>query len=83
VNYFRILSNWALKGVLHDKEIGMFVQLKPDLEDEDVCRRRNWNLFFIDENIGVPIFLNKYKKDILNCGKTINFFNKFNNLVSI
>lgn len=83
MNYFRILSNWALKGVLHDKEIGMFVQLKPDLEDEDVCRRRNWNLFFIDENIGVPIFLNKYKKDILNCGKTINFFNKFNNLVSI
>jgi len=77
------LSNWALKGDLHDKETGMFVQLKPDFEDEDVCRRRNWNRFFIDESIEVPIFLNKYKKDILDCGKTINFFKKFNDLVNI
>lgn len=61
----------------------MFVKLKPDIEDEDICSRRNWNCFIIDESIEVPKFFDKYKKDILNCGKTINFFNKFNDLVSI
>lgn len=81
-NCYRILSNWALKGVLDDKELNMFVILKPDFED-DICSRKNWNRFTIDESIEIPIFFDKYKKDIFNCGKTINFFNKFNDLVSI
>lgn len=82
--FFRILSNWALRGVLNSADPGMFIQLKPDIEDEDMsdCSRNNWNCFIIDENIESPIFLNKYKEDILCCGKTINFFKKFNDLVS-
>ena len=55
----------------------MFIQVKPDIEDEDISGRSNWNRFIIDESIEVPIFLNKYKNDILHCGKTINFFKKF------
>jgi hypothetical protein len=81
-NVIRFLSNWALKGVLNNEETGMFIQVKPDIEDEDTSSRRNWDRFTIDESIEVPIFLNKYKSDILNCGKTINFFKKFNDLVS-
>lgn len=77
------MSNWALKGILSDKETYMFVQLKPDIEDEDINSRRHWDQFIINEHIEVPVFLQKYKRDILNCGKTINFFNKFNDLVSI
>lgn len=77
------MSNWALKGVLSDKEICMFVQLKPDIDDEDITGQRHWDHFIINEYIEVPVFLQKYKRDILNCGKTINFFNKFNDLVSI
>ncbi|CAH1715127.1 unnamed protein product [Aphis gossypii] len=78
--YFKLLSNWVLKGVLNNEETGMFIQVKPDIEDEDTSSRRNWDRFIINENIEVPIFLNKYKNDILNCGKTINFFKKFNDL---
>uniref|UniRef100_A0A2H8TK13 Gamma-tubulin complex component n=1 Tax=Melanaphis sacchari TaxID=742174 RepID=A0A2H8TK13_9HEMI len=78
--YFKTLSNWALRGVLNNEETGMFIQVKPDIEDEDTSSRRHWDRFIIDESIEVPIFLNKYKKDILNCGKTINFFKKFNDL---
>jgi len=80
--FIRLLSNWVLKGVLNNEETGMFIQVKPDIEDEDSSSRRNWDRFIINENIEVPIFLNKYKNDILNCGKTINFFKKFNDLVS-
>lgn len=80
--FIRLLSNWVLKGVLNNEETGMFIQVKPDIEDEDTSSRRNWDRFIINENIEVPIFLNKYKNDILNCGKTINFFKKFNDLVS-
>jgi len=80
--FIRLLSNWVLKGVLNNEENGMFIQVKPDIEDEDTSSRRNWDRFIINENIEVPIFLNKYKNDILNCGKTINFFKKFNDLVS-
>lgn len=61
----------------------MFVQLKPDIEDEDISNRKHWDNFIINESIEVPVFLQKYQKDILNCGRTINFFNKFNDLVSI
>lgn len=68
--------------MLNNEETGMFIQVKPDIEDEDTSSRRNWDRFIINENIEVPIFLNKYKNDILNCGKTINFFKKFNDLVS-
>ncbi|KAE9541644.1 hypothetical protein AGLY_003635 [Aphis glycines] len=75
-----LLSNWVLKGVLNNEETGMFIQVKPDIENEDTSSRRNWDRFIINENIEVPIFLNKYKNDILNCGKTINFFKKFNDL---
>ncbi|XP_060839023.1 gamma-tubulin complex component 6-like isoform X1 [Rhopalosiphum padi] len=78
--YFKFLSNWALKGVLNNEVTGMFIQVKPDIEDEDTSSRRNWDRFTIDESIEVPIFLNKYKSDILNCGKTINFFKNFNDL---
>lgn len=77
------MSNWALKGVLNEEENSMFVKLKPDFENEDICSRKNWNRFIIDESIEIPTFFNKYKKDILNCGKTINLFSKFNDLVSI
>lgn len=77
------MSNWALKGVLDDKETGMFIKLKPDIENEDIYSQRNWDRFIIDESIEVPVFLDKYKHFILNCGRTINFFNKFNDLVSI
>lgn len=80
--FISLLSNWVLKGVLNNEETGMFIQVKPDIEDEDSSSRRNWDRFIINENIEVPIFLNKYKNDILNCGKTINFFKKFNDLVS-
>lgn len=68
--------------MLNNEETGMFIQVKPDIEDEDIDSRRNWNGFIIKESVEVPIFLNKYKYDILNCGKTINFFSKFNDLVS-
>lgn len=81
--FFRILSNWALKGVLNDRETGLFIQSKPDIEDEDINSRMNWNSFIINKSVDIPIFLDKYKDDILQCGKTINFFNKFNDLVSI
>lgn len=81
--FLRLLSNWALKGMLINKEeIGMFIKVKPDIDDEDVDSRINWNRFIIDERVEVPLFLNKYKHDILHCGKTINFFKKFNDLVS-
>ncbi|CAI6367853.1 unnamed protein product [Macrosiphum euphorbiae] len=78
--YFRLLSNWALKGVLNNEETGMFIKVKPDIDDEDFDSRINWNRFIIDESVEVPLFLNKYKHDILHCGKTINFFKKFNDL---
>lgn len=78
----RFLSNWALRGVLNNEEAGMFIQVKPDIDDEDIDSRISWNRFIIDESVEVPLFLNKYKNDILHCGKTINFFKKFNDLVS-
>jgi len=80
--FIRLLSNWALKGVLNNEETGMFIKVKPDIDDEDFDSRINWNRFIIDESVEVPLFLNKYKHDILHCGKTINFFKKFNDLVS-
>lgn len=81
--FLRLLSNWALKGMLiNNEETGMFIKVKPDIDDEDVDSRINWNRFIIDERVEVPLFLNKYKHDILHCGKTINFFKKFNDLVS-
>ncbi|XP_025414024.1 gamma-tubulin complex component 6-like isoform X2 [Sipha flava] len=78
--YLRILSNWALKGVLNNDESCIFIKLKPDIVDEDNNCRQNWDRFIIDESIEVPMFLDKYKKNILQCGKTINFFNKFNDV---
>lgn len=78
--YFKFLSNWALRGVLNNEEAGMFIQVKPDIDDEDIDSRISWNRFIIDESVEVPLFLNKYKNDILHCGKTINFFKKFNDL---
>lgn len=80
--FIRLLSNWALKGVLNNEETGMFIKVKPDIDDEDFDSRINWNRFIIDESVEVPLFLNKYKHDILHCGKIINFFKKFNDLVS-
>lgn len=77
------MSNWALKGVLEENKIGMFIQSKFDIKDEDLNSRGNWNRFIVDESIEVPIFLEKYKNNILQCGKTINFYNQFNNLVRI
>lgn len=59
----------------------MFIKLRSDIHDED-SSRQNWDCYIIDESVKVPIFLVKYKKDILNCGKTINFFKKYNDLVS-
>lgn len=59
----------------------MFIQSKPNLEDEDIDSRMNWNGFIIDESIEIPIFLVEYKNDILLCGKTINFYKQFNDLV--
>lgn len=79
---FRILSNWALKGNLIDKQTDVFIKLRSDILDQD-SSRKNWDCYIIDESIEVPIFLKNYKKDILNCGKTINFYNKYNDLVSI
>lgn len=81
-NYFRILSNWALKGILIDKETDVFIKLRSDIIKED-SSRKNWDCYTIDETIEVPKFLDIYKRDILNCGKTINFFNKYNDLVRI
>lgn len=78
-----MLSNWVLKGVINENEAAMFIKLKPDIEDEDGSSQKYWDRFIIAENIEVPIFLDKYKKDILYCGKTMNFFSMFNNLVSI
>lgn len=78
------MSNWALKGILNDKETYLFIQSNFDFEDENFnYGRNNWNSFTINGKVKVPIFLDKYKDDILNCGKTINFFKKFNDLVSI
>lgn len=81
-NCFRILSKWALKGILNDNETSLFIQSKSDFEDKDLNCRNNWNSFIINEKVKVPVFLDKYKNDILHCGKTINFFKKFNDLVS-
>lgn len=78
---YRILSNWALRGDFNDMDTGMFIQLKPKIEDEEINIRRDWNRFIIDDSIEIPVFFEKYKIDILQCGKTINFFNRFNDLV--
>lgn len=60
----------------------MFIKIKPDIDNEEIDSRTNWNCFIIDESVEVPLFLNKFKNDILHCGKTIDFFKKFNDLVS-
>lgn len=60
----------------------MFIQLKPDIEDKEISQQREWNTFIIDETIKAPMFIDKFKKTILLCGKTVHFFNKLDNLVS-
>lgn len=77
-----MLSNWTLKGILNGKESAMFIKLKPDIEVEDSSSQKHLNRFIIAENVEVPTFLDKYKKDILYFGKTMHFFSMFNDLVS-
>ncbi|XP_050527317.1 uncharacterized protein LOC126897623 isoform X2 [Daktulosphaira vitifoliae] len=77
--YFRILSDWTLKGELNDHSC-MFIKMYLKNNEEESCFDNNYDDYYIDEDVAVPDFFKQFKNDILCCGRSVYLLNKLKDI---
>ncbi|XP_050430846.1 uncharacterized protein LOC126839533 isoform X2 [Adelges cooleyi] len=76
--YFRMLSDWTLRGVISDQHC-MFIKLYSDDNTAHQSQLDSDNVF-IDENIEVPDFMKIFKEYILTSGRSAYVLSKLNDI---